>query len=133
MRVDHTAIVVGDLDEAIDRYSRLYEVERVERTLVPGDGVEVAFLSLQDTSLELVCPLAGNTRLRAFLAEHGERLHHLAVEVQDIHAHMERLRADGVRLIDQEPRRGAHGTIAFVHPHGTGGVLLELVEHDGPR
>jgi methylmalonyl-CoA epimerase len=127
-RIDHTAIAVHDLDEALPRYEALYGVTRGERAVVPDQRVEVAFLPIGDTSLELISPLDDESGVARFLANRGEGLHHLAVAVPDIRKELERLRAAGVRLIDNEPRSGFHGEVAFVHPRGTGGVLLELVQ-----
>lgn len=129
-RVDHTAIAVKDLDEALERYRRLLGVETYERVAVPQQGVEVAFLAMGDTSLELICPTEPGSGVARFLEQRGEGLHHIGVLVDDITAELDRLRRDGVELIDEEPRCGAHGSIAFLHPRGTGGVLIELVQHD---
>jgi methylmalonyl-CoA/ethylmalonyl-CoA epimerase len=90
----------------------------------------VAFVSMGDTQLELVQPLDPTSGVARFLDTHGEGLHHVGVAVDDLSAELRRLEADGVRLIDRVPRRGVHGLIAFIHPHGTGGVLVELVQHE---
>lgn len=129
-RVDHTAIAVKDMDEALVRYCRLLGVEVYERVAVPQQGVEAAFLAIGDTSLELICPTDPQSGVARFLERRGEGLHHVGLLVDDISAELDRLRRDGVELIDEEPRRGAHGSVAFLHPRGTGGVLIELVQHD---
>jgi methylmalonyl-CoA epimerase len=131
-RVDHTAVAVRDLDEAIDRYGLLYGVRSVERTPVPDQHVEVAFLALGDTSLELVTPLDETSGVARFLEQRGEGLHHIGILVDSLEDELKRLSREGVELIDTRPRRGVHGRIAFVHPRGTGGVLVELVQHDAP-
>lgn len=127
-RIDHTAIAVHDLDEAVPRFERLYQTRCAERVTVREQQVEVAFLPLGDTQLELIAATSEDSGVARFLAARGEALHHIAVAVDDIAGELGRLQQSGVRLIDSEPRRGAHGRIAFVHPAGTGGVLLELVE-----
>lgn len=129
LRVDHTAIVVGDMDEALGRYRHLWGVEPSVRAPVPEQGVEIAFLPVGDTQLELICPVDASTGVAKFLERHGESLHHIGIEVEDIRAELRSLDVQGVQLIDREPRRGVHGLIAFVHPRGTGGVLIELVEN----
>jgi methylmalonyl-CoA/ethylmalonyl-CoA epimerase len=129
-RIDHTAIAVRDMDEAIDRYGRLYGARSVERTRVPDQGVEVAFLMLGDTSLELVSPLEKSSGVSRFLDKHGEGLHHIGLLAENLETELDRLASAGVELIDRRPRRGVHGRIAFVHPRGTGGVLVELVQRD---
>lgn len=81
-------------------------------------------------SIELLEPLGPDTTVGRFLARRGEALHHIAYRVDDLSAELERLRGEGVRLIDDEPRPGAGGhSVAFVHPESTGGVLVELVQH----
>jgi methylmalonyl-CoA/ethylmalonyl-CoA epimerase len=133
LRVDHTAIVVRDINEAISRYRRLYGVEPSERGPAPGQHVEVAFLRLGDTQLELLQPTDAGSGVARFLEQRGEALHHVGFLVDDIRAELGRLAAQGVELIDKEPRQGFHGWIAFVHPRGTGGVLIELVEQVDSR
>lgn len=128
LRVDHTAIVVRDMDEAIERYQRLYGVQVRDRTHVPEQGVEVAFLALGNTQLELVCPMAGASGVARFLKKRGESLHHIGLLVGDIREELRELAGAGVALIDAEPRKGVHGWIAFVQPRETGGILVELVE-----
>ncbi len=129
-RIDHTAVAVRDLDEAVTRYAGLLGGRTGERIVMEDQGVEVAFVSLGDTQLELVQPLDPTSGVARFLDSRGEGLHHVGVAVDDLDAELRRLEADGVRLIDRVPRRGAHGLIAFIHPHGTGGVLVELVQHE---
>jgi len=129
-RIDHTAVAVRDLAEAVTRYEGLLGGRAGERIVMADQGVEVAFVSMGDTQLELVQPLDPTSGVARFLDSRGEGLHHVGVAVDDLVAELRRLEADGVRLIDRVPRRGAHGLIAFIHPHGTGGVLVELVQHE---
>jgi len=129
LRVDHTAIVVRDLDEALARYRRIFGLEAFERTAAPDQGVEVAFLRLGNTQLELIQPLDSTSGVARFLERRGEGLHHIGVLVEDLRSELRQLQDQGVELLDGEPRRGVHGHIAFIHPRGMGGVLVELVEH----
>jgi methylmalonyl-CoA/ethylmalonyl-CoA epimerase len=129
-RIDHTAIVVRDLDEAIGRYGAIFRFDKVDRRRVPDQQVEVAFLSFSDTSLELVSPLDESSGVARFLQDRGEGLHHIGIAVDDLESELSRLAAEGVELIDARPRLGVHGRIAFIHPRAVGGVLIELVEHD---
>ena len=130
LRIDHTAIVVQDMDGAIERYRRLFGVVPRDRATIPDERVEVAFFPIGDTQLELICPTDPSSGVARFLAKRGEGLHHVGILVQDIGAELGRLADQGVELIDREPRPGAHGSIAFVHPRGTGGVLVELIQRD---
>jgi methylmalonyl-CoA epimerase len=129
LRVDHTAIVVRDMDEALARYKRIWGVECSLRQEVPQQGVEVAFLPIGETQIELVRPVREDSGVARFLEKHGETLHHVGLAVEDIRAELKALADEGVQLIDQEPRQGVHGLIAFVHPRGTGGPLIELVQN----
>jgi len=120
------------MDEAIARYRRSFGVEVSDRQVVPDQAVEVAFLPLGSSQLELICPISADTGVARFLDRNGESLHHLAFAVTNIRSELRRLEGIGVELIDREPRPGVHGLVAFVHPRGTGGVLVELVERSDP-
>ena len=128
-RLDHVAIAVKDLDAALALYRDVLgmPVGRVER--VEDQQVDVAFVGEEPGRIELVCPYTADTGIAKFLAKRGEGLHHVAVRVKDLDASLADLAAKGVPLIDTKARPGAHGTrVAFVHPKGAMGVLLELVE-----
>jgi methylmalonyl-CoA epimerase len=127
-RIDHTAIAVSDLDAAVARYAALLPDAAIERTAVADQQVEVAFLRLGDTALELVKPTSPDSSVARFIARRGEGLHHIAFEVDDIREALLRLGDMGFELIDREPRAGAHGLVAFLHPRSTG-ILVELVQH----
>lgn len=129
LRVDHTGIAVPDMDSAIEQYRRLYGVQPSERSLIQNQRVEVAFLPVGTTQLELVCPTDNDSGVARFLQKRGPGLHHVGMLVQDIDVALETLAREGVELIDRAPRQGVHGRIAFVHPRSNGGVLLELVEN----
>lgn len=132
-RIDHTAIAVRDLDQAIQRYTRLFGATLSHRSTIAEQRVEVAFLAFADARLELLQPLDEESSVARFLDRRGEGLHHIALAVDDIEAELDRVAALGGELIDRRPRRGAHGRVAFVHPRTTGGVLVELLERDaGP-
>ena len=91
----------------------------------------MAILDIGESRIELLEPTGPDSPIEKFMSKRGEGIHHIAVRVENIEEALERLKASGVRLIDSQPKRGAHNTrIAFVHPSSTHGVLLELVEHD---
>jgi len=97
---------------------------------VSEQGVKVCMLAVGDTHVELLEPLAPDTPVGRFLAKRGPGMHHIAVEVADIHASLAELKKKGARLIDETPRVGVGGClVAFVHPASVNGVLLELVQH----
>jgi methylmalonyl-CoA/ethylmalonyl-CoA epimerase len=121
-------IAVEDLDAAVATYISLFGATTEHREIVPEQGVEAASLRVGDGRVELLRPLEPDTPVGRFLAKRGPGLHHVAFEVADVAAELARLRADGVQLIDEEPRPGLFGLqVAFVHPEATGGVLAEFV------
>jgi len=129
MKIDHIGIAVRDIEQALRVYQAALGLPLTEIAEVPTQKVRVAFLTVGESNIELVQPTADDSTTARFLADRGEGIHHLCLEVSDIEAALARLREHEVRLIDQVPRPGAHGRVAFVHPKGTHGVLLELVQH----
>jgi len=102
----------------------------VGREEIAEQKVRVAIFQVGETNIELLEPLAPDTTVGRFLERRGPGLHHVAYRTDDIESELARLEAAGIRLIDREPRSGAHGhRVAFLHPSSTGGVLMELVEH----
>jgi methylmalonyl-CoA/ethylmalonyl-CoA epimerase len=124
---DHAGIATEDANRLADLYVDLLDCERVHEESF--DGMSVMFLDFGNSHVELLEPREGGTIAR-YLDEHGPGIHHLAVATDNIEAALDRARARGVDLIDEEPRPGAWGhEVAFLHPRSTGGVLLEFVEH----
>jgi methylmalonyl-CoA epimerase len=128
--IDHVAIAVHDLEQAIADYRRLYGVEPLRRETVAEQGVEEAMLPVGGSFVQLLRPLDGDSPVGRFLSTRGEGLHHIAFAVADIDKALGHLEHEGARLIDRTPRNGGGGArIAFVHPKETAGTLIELVEH----
>jgi len=126
--VHHIGIAVDDLDVAIALYDALFGGSVEHRERVEEQGVEAASLRVGSSRVELLAPLGPETPVGKFLAKRGPGMHHVAFEVEDVAAELARRRADGVQLIDEQPRRGLFGLeVAFVHPESTGGVLAEFV------
>jgi methylmalonyl-CoA/ethylmalonyl-CoA epimerase len=127
--VHHVGIAVADLDLAIATYVSLFGATLEHRETVADQGVEAASLRIGgDARIELLRPLGPETAVGRFLASRGPGLHHVAFEVADVAAELDRLRAEGTPLIDESPRLGLFGLqVAFVHPEATGGVLAEFV------
>lgn len=132
-KVDHVAIAVPNLEEAIALYKSLLgkDPEHIEE--VTDQKVKAAFFGVGESNLELLFPTAADSPIANFLQKNPRGgLHHICLEVKDIDAHLAKLKAQGVKLIDETPRIGAHNKrIAFVHPKSTGGVLIELSEPQG--
>lgn len=130
MEIDHIGIVVRDIQEALRVYEVALGLPLREVAQVPDQKVEVAFLPIGESNIELVQPTADDTGIAEYLAKRGEGIHHICIEVDDIEAALARLKAHEVQLIDEAPRQGAHGLVAFVHPKAMHGVLIELVQHE---
>ncbi|MDQ6780995.1 MAG: methylmalonyl-CoA epimerase [Candidatus Eremiobacteraeota bacterium] len=128
--LDHVGILVADLARSVALYETLgFDVRYHER--IEEQGVDIVGLRAGDTTIELLQPLQGDSALQRFLGDRESRLHHLAYRVADIEAELRRLKAAGVPLLDETPRRGAHGNrIAFIHPRFSGGTLIELCQPD---
>jgi methylmalonyl-CoA epimerase len=126
--VHHVGVAVDDLDAAIERWALLFAATLEHRQAVPDQGVEAASLRVGADRVELLAPLGPDTPVGRFLERRGPGMHHVAFQVDDVAVELARLRRDGVRLIDEEPRHGLFGLqVAFVHPEATDGVLAEFV------
>ena len=131
LNLHHLGIAVDDLDAAILLYSDLFGATLEHRERVEDQGVEAASLRVGESRIELLQPLGPDTPVGKFLAKRGPGMHHVAFEVGDLAAELERLKAHDVLLIDEHPRRGMFGLqVAFIHPEATGGVLAEFVSDD---
>ncbi|MBV8374471.1 MAG: methylmalonyl-CoA epimerase [Candidatus Eremiobacteraeota bacterium] len=110
-------------------YTQTLGFRQIYRETIEDQGVEAVGLAAGDSVIELLRPLSENSPIARYRGEADSRLHHTAYRVDDLRAELARLKAAGVRLIDESPRRGAHGNlIAFLHPKSTGGVLIELCQ-----
>jgi methylmalonyl-CoA/ethylmalonyl-CoA epimerase len=126
-RLDHIGIVVESIQQARQAYEALGI--KVSHVLdLATKPVTVAFLPLGEIELELLQPNPGESNIADFLKEYGEGLHHICFEVPDLDAALQTAREAGLKLIDETPRKGASGRIAFLDPVSTHGVLIELVE-----
>ncbi|HJU91660.1 MAG TPA: methylmalonyl-CoA epimerase [Pyrinomonadaceae bacterium] len=130
MKIDHIGIATKSIEEglAVWRDALGLKVDSTEE--VTEQGVKVCMLAVGDTHVELLEPLGPETSVGKFLARRGPGMHHIAIEVGDIHASLAELKNKGARLIDETPRVGAGNClVAFIHPSSANGVLLELVQH----
>ncbi|RLG20998.1 methylmalonyl-CoA epimerase [Candidatus Micrarchaeota archaeon] len=129
-RVDHIAVAVPNVEEAARFYEEALGLKLGGVEVVEGMDTKVGFFQIGETRIELVEPTKEDTALDKFLASRGPGIHHICFEVEDIEAALRTLKERGVRLVDEEPRPGAHGTrVGFIHPKSTGGVLIELSQH----
>ena len=127
--IDHVAIAVHDLEAAIAYYRDTFGAEVTHREVVERDGVEEALLRVADSYIQLLTPVRDDSPVAKSLATRGEGLHHVGYRVADCAAALERVKAEGHRVIDEEPRPGSRGTtVAFLHPKSAFGTLIELVQ-----
>lgn len=132
-KIDHIGIAVSDLKQAIATYTTLLgkspdHLEDIER-----EKVQTAFFALGDTNIELLQATSPESPIAKYIEKQGRGgIHHICIEVGDIVAKLEELKANGVQLIDEKPKKGAHNKlVAFVHPKSMGGILVELSQSQG--
>ena len=123
-RIAHLGIAVKDLDPPKKLYTENLGLKLAGEEVVEAQKVKVSFIQVGESNLELLLPTQPDSPVGKFLENKGEGFHHLALEVEDIYAAVEELKAAGVKLIDEKPREGAHGAlVAFIHPKATFGLL----------
>ncbi|MEY3019273.1 MAG: hypothetical protein RLZZ272_257 [Actinomycetota bacterium] len=131
-RIDQIAIAVTDLDDALELFARAFGITARSRERIESDGVEEAMLDVGGVAIQLLQATREDSPVARFVERRGPGLHHLGLAVTDLDDALSHLRGEGIELIDEVPRPGGGGhRVAFVHPRGTGGVLLELVEDHG--
>lgn len=128
--INHVAIVVKDAAETLRFYQETFGVPEAEIEEVADQGVMASLVAVGGTNLELIQPVRPDTGVARFLESRGEALHHVCFEVEDLQETLDSLKSRGARLIDESPREGLAGMIAFIHPKSTRGVLVELVDKD---
>ena len=127
--VDHIGIAVTDLEAAVDEYRRAFGVEPVHRERVEDQGVDEVLFKVGTSYIQLLSALGPETPVGKFLERRAEGVHHIGYRVADLNRTLEQLRAASVPLVDEAPRPGSRGTtVAFAHPKGFRGVLVELVQ-----
>ena len=126
--IDHVGVAVKDIDAAMAFFKKVFDVPDAEIALMEDQGVRATLIEVGQNRLELLEPVSPETGVGKFIERRGEGLHHLAFNVTDIGGKLQALKTLGVDLIDQSPREGLSGTIAFVHPRSVFGILTELVE-----
>jgi methylmalonyl-CoA/ethylmalonyl-CoA epimerase len=129
MKIDHVAIAVNNVDEAVKEYRQAFGIKEVEFETVETEGVRVAILHLKDSRIELMEPTREDSPIKKFLISRGEGLHHIAFETDGIEGEVTRMKECGVRFLG-EIRPGSRGTkVIFIHPKSLHGVLAELCSH----
>jgi methylmalonyl-CoA/ethylmalonyl-CoA epimerase len=128
MRIDHIAIAVKSVDEAVKDYQSVLNIDQLEFEDVPNEKVKVAMLELEDTRIELMEPTSADSPIKKFLDERGEGIHHIAITADDIEKDVAKASAKGMKMLGGL-RSGSYGRrITFIHPKSLHGVLTELCE-----
>ena len=127
--LDHVGIAVRDLDAVVDWYQRMFGAEVVHRERIESDGVDEALIKVADSYIQLLRPYTDSSPLAKYLDKRGEGLHHVGYRVESCAAVLESVKAKGAQVVDEHPRTGSRGTtVAFLHPKGAFGTLIELVQ-----
>jgi methylmalonyl-CoA/ethylmalonyl-CoA epimerase len=133
-KIDHIAVVVPNLEEGAKFYKEFLGLNLADVEEIEGMDTKVGFFAIGETKIELVQPTKEETGLARFLASRGPGIHHICLEVDDIEAELMAYKEKGALLIDETPRKGAHGMkVGFIHPKTAGGVLIELCEPSHPK
>jgi len=127
--LDHIGIAVTDIEKAVEMFTNIFGTPPCDIEQIDDQGVKATLIEVGQTRIELLEPLTPDSPVGKFIQNRGEGLHHLALNVSDIAQKLETLKQHDIRLIDQSPREGLSGTIAFIHPASVFGVLTELVEN----
>ena len=128
-KIEHLGIAVNNLKEASNLYEKLLGTECYKTEVVESEGVSTAFFNVGGNKIELLEATRADSPIAKFLEKKGEGIHHVAFDVEDILAEMERLKKEGFVLLNEVPKKGADNKlVCFVHPKGTNGVLIELCQ-----
>lgn len=128
IKINHVAIVVQDIDAALNFWEQIFGLKLDHVEDVPSQKSKVAFLPLGESEIELVQPTTSDSGLANFLEKRGEGMHHICIEVSDIDATLAELKSKGVRLINEVPEELPGRKMAFIHPKAANGVLVELYQ-----
>jgi len=133
MQIDHIGIAVKDLEKAIETYSKILNSSCTKREIVESEKVETAFFQTGESKVELLGATEPESVINTFIEKRGEGIHHVAFEVDDIHSEINRLKNEGFTLLNETPKKGADKKlVAFLHPKGNHGVLVELCQSFKP-
>ena len=131
--LNHVCIAVRDIEDTLRFYQDVFGTVDADIEELEDQGVRAVLLSVGGSQLELIEPTDPAGSVARFIERRGEGLHHMCFEVEDLAGALKRLDGAGVELIDRTPRDGLSGSIAFIHPKATRGVLIELVDSDTAR
>ena len=128
-KIEHLGIAVKNIESSLKVYEALLNTQLYKTEIVESEGVKTAFLQIGESKIELLEATKEDSPIAKFLEKKGQGIHHIAFDVTDIYAEIERLKAEGFELIHQAPKAGADNKlIAFLHPKSTDGILVELCQ-----
>jgi methylmalonyl-CoA/ethylmalonyl-CoA epimerase len=128
-KIEHIGIAVKNFEVSVPLYEKMLNTICYKQELVASEKVNTAFFKVGDSKIELVCSTDPEGVIARYIDKKGEGIHHIAYEVEDIHAEMARMQAEGFTLLQETPKRGADNKwVCFLHPKDTGGVLVELCQ-----
>jgi methylmalonyl-CoA/ethylmalonyl-CoA epimerase len=129
-KIDHTGIVVSDMEQMVSLYSTLFGFTISESLSFPDEGFKSTLVSREGVTLEIIQPIGPEGIIQKFVAKHGGGLHHISIQVDDINREMKSLKAAGAQFLSDEAFivKGTANKGAFIHPRSTGGILVELIE-----
>jgi len=129
LKIEHLGIAVKSLEQSNQLFEKLFGKSPYKLEKVESEGVSTSFFMMGDSKIELLEATNPDSAIAKFIEKKGEGIHHIAFEVQDIHAEMKRLQSEGFTLLSEQPKKGADNKlICFLHPKGTNGVLIELCQ-----
>jgi methylmalonyl-CoA/ethylmalonyl-CoA epimerase len=128
-QIEHIGIAVKNLEASVKFYTEILGLTCIGYETVESEQVRVAFIEIGETRLELLEPTSSESAISKFIEKKGEGIHHIALRVEDAAGHLENMKENGIKLIQEQPKQGAHGhLVAFLHPKSTNGVLLEFCQ-----
>lgn len=131
-KIEHIGIAVADLEKSNELFARLLGIEHYKTESVESEGVATSFFQIGDTKVELLQASRPDSPIAKYLEKKSEGVHHIAFEVEDIHAEVKRLKEAGFEILNETPKQGADNKIVvFLHPRSTNGVLVELCQNAG--
>ncbi|MCH8206064.1 MAG: methylmalonyl-CoA epimerase [Chloroflexi bacterium] len=131
--INHVCMAVRDIEATLAFYQKVFGTGKAEVEEIEDQGVKASLVRVGGSQLEFIQPTDPDGGVARFIERKGEGVHHICFEVEDVQRTLDRLDAEGIELIDKSPREGLSGTIAFLHPRATGGVLIELVDQETAR
>lgn len=132
-KIEHLGIAVKNLEEANKTYSKLFNQEPYKLEVVESEGVSTSFFKVGENKIELLEATNPDSAIAKYIDKKGEGIHHVAFDVDDIYAEMERLRNEGFTILNEEPKKGADNKlVCFIHPKSANGVLIELCQDIEP-